>query len=117
MKEKIQQQVIDTLQVLADKLGTTAEFLWEVLLIQAKVEAVVAIMVVLISGTMLALSLKLAYRNRDFNDDSKFPPFFLGLLLTIGTASALIYNLLILPTLLINPEYWALQEVLKKLGG
>ena len=82
MKEEIQQQVIDALRVLAEKLGTTAEHLWDILVFQAKVEAIEAGLAVLIAGSI---------------------PFFTSLFK--------------LPTLLINPEYFALQKVLQRLGS
>ncbi|KKK97140.1 hypothetical protein LCGC14_2655720 [marine sediment metagenome] len=129
MKEEIQQQVIDALQILADKLGTTAEFLWEVLLRQAMVEGVFNVFVSLL-WTLIVVATLIGYRKiwvalpKAFPNDSDgvlLLRILLGaasaLLVILGTAGGIFGSIRIALTCFVNPEYWALQEVLKRLGG
>jgi len=114
VNEEVQKKAMEMLEALAEKLGTTLEHLWEVLLLQAKVEAVEAGLVFLTGASVGLYGLWLVNKARDVkdNDDQAIRWFLGGALALIGLIPAF-GNLLKLPTLLINPEYWALREVLR----
>ena len=129
MKEEIQQRVIDALQVLADKLGTTADFLWEVLLRQAMLEGVFNVFVAL-SWTLIVVATLIGCRKiwvalpKAIPNDSNgvlVIRMLLGvasaLLVIVGTVTGIFGPIRIALTCFVNPEYWASQEVLKRLGG
>ena len=119
------EQLAKLLEELAKQLGTTAQYLWGVLIVQAKITAMVdsAEVVCIAIGIFLGYkTLRRWYQNIK-NDDDDFDDHF-GYQLTsvLGGIGAffLIYFAIfgLIPeiiTVIANPEYWALQEILSKL--
>jgi len=109
------------LEKLADKLGTTAEQLWAVLIVQAGIEAQLYEFYLSISYVILGLSLIffvlnavfVMFTNRDMDDT--FGWSIAGVFcLVVGIISGVInYEGFIVTSN--NPEYWALNEILKHL--
>jgi hypothetical protein len=88
------------LRELADQLGITIEHLWEVLVKQAPIEAVLSFVSVLICAGVFF-----------FCFSSVFVCVVIGFIsLIVGVAS--IDSVMIVG--FINPEYWALSEILRK---
>lgn len=119
MNEEVQKKAMDMLEALAEKLGTTLAHLWEVLLLQAKVEAIETGIWLLIGTVTLTIGWPLFVRNMtcwETCNDSEFGRWLTGLGLSIIGGVAILTNLFRLPTLLINPEWWAIREILRLLG-
>ena len=115
MKEKL----MSMLDVLAEKLGTTTELLWSVLVKQAEIEAQIwltwLVAWVCVFGGMFLGSIILAYIGKK----QKWEVWGLWFIMTtiifiIGTVSILdCYSAFL--TVSQNPEYWALNEILNTL--
>jgi hypothetical protein len=119
MNEEVQKKAMEMLEALAEKLGTTLEHLWEVLLLQAKVEAVEVGIWLLIGTAALTIGGRLFIKNMtcwETGDDHEFARWMTGMGLSIVGYIATLTNLFRLPTLLINPEWWAIREILRLLG-
>ena len=114
------EKTLAAITALANKLGTTAEHLWGVLVKQAPYSAG---MDVLCAIAMMAAFLWAfwKYRKFDFDDvkewDSGAVKFFsiVGLfilgLITVGAVEGALRNSL---AAIFNPEYWALKQLLSK---
>jgi transcriptional regulator with XRE-family HTH domain len=107
------------IESLAAKLGTTAEYLWGVLLNQAAVSATISLLFAVTSITYLTIYLrwliaKVKADELDILDYEKNVAMSM-----FGGAVAILSFVTIgfaLPNIItgyINPEYWALQEILK----
>ena len=115
-------ELLQRLDALAAKLNTTVEHLWNVLLNQAKIEAIQDSINALFGLIFVAVGLysfKRLYhcwKSDDYysnNDDLKVGFGILACLgtCTAGTASFFVsLNQLYAPAL--NPSYWALQQIL-----
>jgi len=107
------------LEKLADKLGTTVEHLWSVLLQQAQIDAQIwqmwMVVWMCVFGGLAVISIFLAF----IGSREKWElwgvwfivtglSFVIGIPVFIGCYSAII-------TRTQNPEYWALKEILRHL--
>jgi len=113
--------ILQRIDALAAKIGTTAQHIWDVYVAQARVEAIrdtVFVVILLIVSSLLAY---LSYRlfrhgiKRDCYDDW---PFITGAFSVIGSAGALIAALVISYGAigeLLNPQYWAFQHLMQDL--
>lgn len=100
---------------LADKLGTTAEHLWGVLIAQARVEFFAMSITYLIILILFGITFFLYKKH--MNEKYQVNKFTIPMLI-VGfiTATSLISGLGYLPMYLasiLNPEYWALRQILK----
>jgi hypothetical protein len=110
------------LATLAAKLGTSVAHLWDVLLRQARVEIVEDLLFMLVATAFIFAWyrwLRSAMSRLDGRDDCfldlhvyQILPLGIG-----GVASTVLFVFIVvclfeIPTLLLNPEYWALQQVL-----
>lgn len=117
------------LEQLAAKLGTTAEYLWKVLLMQARVSATQSLLYVLfvaISGLVLyrchrkfskpfAETVDKYYEN--MYDKNEYTAVAMGVCSVVWIV-LFIASLFSFPNLIdgyFNPEYWALKEILDSL--
>jgi len=106
------------LEQLALKLGVTTEYLWTVLIRQAKISGVMnaaGILLIIVLGFILFKAYKYAEK-KDLLDSQAWD---FGLLVSyiiwagmIIISPILFYNMI---TALMNPEYWALSEILDTL--
>lgn len=113
----------DTLQLvdkLATKLGTTAEYLWRVLINQTRIEllkdvawAIVALayLIALISLTRYLIRRK--NEAGSYDDDVWMVAIIVSVFIACVMVVVLINCVSEIPTLIYNPEYWALSKVLK----
>ena len=117
MKTEQLQLVFEYLDKIAQKIGTTAEQLWPVLIRQQYVDAVVSAVCLLallfITGVVLRYALKQwGEDGRIYKDNTDelwgWVLIFLGCLLI----TALIYFLISFPDIF-NPEYWALKDLMR----
>ena len=121
MNEGLTKEVLARLDALAAKLGTTADQLWTILVKQAGVELVICGLGAAISGTFFVLGTLSIRRGvkmpegRDGLSDGALAYVVIGSISTIVGLFALLIALSAIPTLAMNPEYWALQQILKVL--
>jgi hypothetical protein len=117
-------QLQKALTELANKLGTSVQYLWKVLVSQAKINAITDIImwvIVIRSGVILGMlhyrfskekeTDKYSYNSYYDNNDSAG---FIMATLGIGWFIFLIICFINIPDLvssLFNPEYWALKEI------
>jgi NADH:ubiquinone oxidoreductase subunit 6 (subunit J) len=121
------EKTLIALTALANKLGTTAEYLWGVLLKQAPIYGVIEILIMAawIIATVLWFCFVVKKTKRpNATKDDKYPEaewhseaafcawlsvfllmFFSGVLVSNGISKAI--------SGLLNPEYWALRQILK----
>ena len=113
--------ILQRIDALSAKIGTTAAHVWDVYVQQARVEAIrdtVFVVILLIVSSLLAyLSYRLSRHGikRDCYDDW---PFITGTFAVIGSIGALIAALVISYGAigeLLNPQYWAFQQLTKDL--
>ena len=114
------QEILKRLDALADKLGTTAAYLWAVLIRQAKIEAITDILwIVLVIGIVYGVvrwTINYYTRHDELMDGEPkegiplVVAWIIGAI-CIGFGIACLFEL---PTLILNPEYWALQQILNK---
>ena len=109
-------ETIEILRVLADKLGTTSEYLWQALITQAFIYGSLELffLVVLLGGS--AWWVKFArHKIKEFDCYRDYEllelSIWVAVLLCAFLAPFSIYGAV---TAFINPEYWALREILRK---
>lgn len=125
-------ETVDLLKGLADKLGTTAEHLWAVLIRQAYVSFATD----LVLYALLIVWLSLCYRlvrqwlekaseckkgqKHSFEDNGQFK-YELGAVLIVSLSFLLcLIAAFVIPdtiTKIVNPEFWALQQILETVKG
>lgn len=109
------------LEKLAAQLGTTVEYLWAVLIKQTQIELQINefwMTVQLTIAIILAILALWALIYGKYRDDEVF--YFLSFIIfLIGIIFMLSYfnNYFSNITLRTNPEYWALEQILDKIGG
>jgi len=116
----LQDEVFTRLDILAAKLGVTATRLWDVLVAQASVSfiqhllgAVFCLIVILAYATWFRWALKkMGSLGEVFDSSDTGPIFFFGGLVALGASVALPIVVIESLTPLLNPEYWALQEII-----
>ncbi len=112
------EQTLQMLQALADKLNTTAENLWAVLIAQARIEGIVSIiwatacLVVIIIGIKVCKWIYNGLMNDDW-DDIAFAPLCLVGIATVILIFPMIAHINWAITCLLNPEYYALTHILR----
>ena len=116
------ERTLQLVEALAAKLGTTAEYLWGVLLSQAPIHGVVTLLLA-IGSILLATLLTVAavvYSKRRDEDGCRVMSEGLVMLSTMGLLLLWLFVLSFVATqtqggiiALLNPEYWALMQVLK----
>ncbi len=111
---------------LANELGTTAEYLWGVLLSQAKIYAFtssVEIICTFIFGFILYGIHKRFIKNTD-NNDSIYEeydiaaPIFMGIVSVVYVIVLMVafFTISDVVTAIVNPEYWALKQLLNHIN-
>ena len=127
MKEDMTQEVLKRLDAFAAQLHTTGAQLWDILVAQARVEAIKDLLDLGVAGFVGTAGLYICIKLAIFctnEDDKKYSEknegnivaAFMGSLLTgvvglIG-AGCFLVNLTSWITPLLNPQYWALQQIL-----
>jgi len=107
------------LEKLAEKLGTTSTYLWGVLVKQAFIDGILSIVfcVLVAVWTFALCRVHISFMKKDKYDgygNGSIRSFIMGMLaiLTLFLLIAVLICLYNIPTAFLNPEYWALKEVL-----
>lgn len=109
------ENLTNLLEKLAEKLGTTVEFLWGVLVKQAHIIAYINLSV---AGLFFLLMIYGLFRlmkdpPTPIPNDEMYAPHVVGIiLLIVGVVVVLVTGISGFVALL-NPEYWALRKVLR----
>lgn len=113
------QEVLKRLDALAEKLGTTAVYLWAVLVKQAYLtgigDGIVALMLFGVSWFSIKCFNKTLVKAAEEDDDWYFASVLLGIVIAVLILSGINYGLDSFRELL-NPGYYALHDVLQTLG-
>lgn len=111
-------QITILLQKLSEKLGTTSEYLWGVLIKQAYIDATISTVIFLIAclGCFLIFKLHKKFSREEKYDEDFLPPAmvigsFIWGLITIITFCTFVSDL----SGFFNPEYKALRQILSSL--
>jgi uncharacterized membrane protein len=115
-------ELLKRFDTLADKLGTTGTYLWHILVKQGYIEGWTDLFISIIFAILLFISAKIAYKKYkkseeyNWNEDTcvvKFIVFFtLSLIFFIISATNLYMGI----QEILNPEFYALNILLEKLG-
>jgi len=111
-------ETTDLIKQLADKLGTTAEHLWGVLVkqapISASVDLVASILLVIVFIAVWVRTIKLLYRKKDEYDFEE-KSLFIGIACVVSAIIIPLISRTLTTTLagFYNPEYWALRQLIK----
>lgn len=107
------------IEQIAAKLGTTSEYLWQVLLGQARVAAAIDMVEIVLMVALITLFVRWCGRHiEEIEEDDNV---FLGLAVIFGGILSLVMiffcfmNIREIVTAYFNPEYWALKEILKSI--
>lgn len=112
-------ETLNFLEAMASKLGTTAEYLWQVLLQQAPIQAGVDLLILL--ATLFAAYKLYKAHVRFCNNEYEFSYYnneafaVVVAIVALFLFILLVYGVLSLPSIItgfFNPEYWALREIL-----
>lgn len=125
MNEKTNQ----LLQQLAEKMGTTVEYLWTILINQAKYDIIISVIQMIFMAAFIFITIKLHIKfSKPFSNDGKFK-YYTNLysekeelliipMILAGIASVIMiifflsgFNDLI--SAIFNPEYWALRQIIQ----
>ena len=122
MNEETRKEVFQRLDALAQKLNVTGEHLWDVLVAQAEIVLYEHLMWLGLGILLLAISMTTATKiHRYLTGQARsydgyegwwglqlmpFAVFLLGITMTIHNVGAIL-------TPLLNPEYWALLQVMR----
>ena len=121
-------KTLQALTALANKLGTTAEYLWGVLLKQAPITGTIDLLLLVIlvvctvtwCRTVYRKTRKVefkgdgyTYKGAEWSDDEALFGALSALITVVITTFLVTVNLAGTLSALLNPEYWALMQVLK----
>ena len=111
------------LEKLAEKLGTTTEYLWGVLIRQAPISALTDLMyfILVVIGVVVLYKVhrRLAKEGSDGHslywhyEDAAIVPMFIAAIVLVIIFIICFFSLGNIVNGFLNPEYWALDEVLK----
>ena len=112
MSDKTEQLVRE----LAEKLGTTGEHLWGVLIQQAAINAVTSWLIVIVMGVFLAIAYQVVNKNTTKTENWTNEGAFLAWMVFYCYAGICLIPVCCAidttATALLNPEYWALKQIL-----
>ncbi len=115
MNEEVQKKAMEMLEELAAKLGTTGDHLWEILVAQGRIEAVNTLVVLVLAIGLTFVTHRYVWAWMWRKPESEGRCWVTGLLSVVSTLFTLkaAFGIGSLATKLFNPEYWALQRILK----
>jgi hypothetical protein len=120
------ENLTELLRELAEKLGTTTEYLWEVMIRQAYISATLNLLYVIffivytiaiwkVHLYLLKTSDDESYSRYDDYEENATIPMITCLMLWLGLAIGLFLAIPVIFYGYMNPEYWALQQILGKI--
>jgi hypothetical protein len=125
--EHMDDKTLQALTALSTKLGTTVEYLWGVLLRQAPITGAIelVLMCVLVTTSLFLIQFvrrkttkpaktnENPYPKADWPDEGGVFAWMAAILFAFITALIVFFDLSNVVSALINPEYWALRQILK----
>lgn len=103
----------------ATELGTTTEYLWEILVSQAYVSGITSIMLAiasLIAFLIIPASYLVLERKADIDEEWWIVYTLLSMVIAVLSIAFLSISISNMVTALANPEYWALKEILNTIN-
>lgn len=121
------EKAMEALTALANNLGTTAEYLWDVLLRQAPITGVINLAMMASWVVLTVMWCKFVLRKTtapkptdekptpqaEWREEAAIFAWFSAVALVLITALSVTVNFPTTLAALINPEYWALRKILK----
>lgn len=104
--------VTTALQPLAEKLGTTAQYVWELQVRQSYVDGSIALVGLLFGLVVVGLTIFLNWKHKD---DEDYDFAFWSVISIIPMSVGLVFilsNINTVFTAFINPEYYAIQQMI-----
>lgn len=130
MTLELQNKVINILDILSAKLGVASGHLWEIMIKQSYISAISDIIFAILTIISVVLFVKFmnycceeidtdgqGEESRRINNEWMINVFMLWGILNLFIMIGAIIKIFDIATKLINPEYWALQEILSKLSN
>ena len=114
------EQTLNLINQLSEKLGTTSEYLWGVLIKQAPIDAIVNLFsyfIFILIGVGLYYGHKFIKKCELYDEE---PIGFIMVIISVIYALLFMIFTILLPSDLLglyNPEYWALKEILSTLNN
>ena len=122
MNEQTEKLILE----LAEKLGTTAEHLWGVLVKQAQINAAIDLLIMIVvlgislvwyrlvksKTTKPPISNDDPYPYAEWSDEFAIIAWTLLAIWGVGALIALLCTISTVATALMNPEYWAIKQIL-----
>lgn len=117
------EKLTELLTMLASKLGTTVEYLWTVLIKQATISgiqniilSVVVTIPIIIFGVYLRYFIKNKEKIEDgYNEEFYYVGLVVGTIISVVCVLVFAECINTAMTAFINPEFWALKEILEQL--
>ena len=120
------EKTLEVIQALADKLGTTAEHLWGVLVTQAPITGSVDLVVCIGMAWATVVWVKTVcrktnappktdedrYPSADWRGEGAFVAWISVFIAASATAWTIAANASLIVAAFVNPEYWALRQLL-----
>lgn len=110
------EQTTKMIEELSQKLGTTVQHLWGVLVKQAPIDSTVDIFVLTLWLYFQIRLLKVIRRKTEGRSpewDEKLPPYIFWFATAGFLFLSFTYNINLIVAGFVNPEYWALKQILK----
>lgn len=113
-------ETVNLLRDLADRLGTTSERLWEVMVRQAPISSATTAALLLVGWVAVVSVAKLGWAKRAIlqSDAYEFHSIVLGTFLAVSTLALIIvsvFSVNMIVTGFLNPEYVPLREILYRM--
>lgn len=115
----MQQEILTRLDALAAKLGVAAEHIYAVYVAQANIEAITRLVGLVVILLVAPIVFRLRKRlPEDWTDEPHYIiPVICGGAALLGIIIGVAIHVVEIPTLLYNPEFWALKQIGKMLTG
>lgn len=113
----MEKELTKLLEQLALKLGVTVEYLWAVMVKQAMINSIIdiAMSILLILTNVAFFKLYKKQSKDDYGDIKYIEAYAIGGLLLIVLDAVMFFSIGSILTGFLNPEYWALNQILEKL--
>jgi len=114
------ENTIQFLNALSIKLGTTSEYLWNVLVRQAPIDGCITLIVMAAWLVVGAVVIRFFYtKNKDNDDhlDEGLTHFLLGISIVIYMCVMFIIGMCLSDAIssIVNPDYWAFNKILSSI--
>ena len=122
----MKEEIAPLIRELAQELGVATEYLWSVMVSQASVYVLsMLIALIFLVGVMIIVILGIKSRakkhgslGKALGNDNEVPAYVLIIVLfiiTVVTFMSIMLTIQPFITALLNPEYWALEQILDKI--